>query len=115
MVMKKRDEDPNAGFPGVTNPEGSLGPKAPAGPTTNEPDGDASGRPGSATRAKPTTGDAPQSKSDADADPIPQGSIRVKAKKTVLVGGMAYTEGQVFTISEEEFEARKGRDEFEKV
>jgi hypothetical protein len=122
MVMKKRDDDPSAGYPGTASPEGSLASKAPAGPSTNEPDGDASGRPGSATRAKPTTGDAPSppakdepAKSEPPENAIPAGSVRVKAKKTALVGGMARSAGEIFTMSESEFNDRKDRDEFEKL
>lgn len=108
-------EDPNAGYPGNTNPEGTLAPKEPVGPTTNEPDGDASGRPGSSTTKHVTVGDEVTPADAADAAAIPAGHVRVKSKKTVLHGGMAYTENQAFSMDEKEFETRKDRDELERV
>jgi hypothetical protein len=106
-------EDPNAGYPGNAFPEGTLAGKGPAATDNaklagNEPDGDASGRPGSAT-AKHI--DATTEANDA----LPPGQVRVKAKKTVLHGGMAYTEGQTFGMDEKEFEARKDRGDLERA
>jgi hypothetical protein len=107
------DQDQNAGYPGNAFPEGTLAGKGPAATDNaklagNEPDGDASGRPGSAT-AKHV---------DASTDPnnaLPAGQVRVKALKTVLHGGMAYTEGQTFGMDEKDFEARKDRGEVERA
>lgn len=105
------EQDPNAGFPGNAFPEGTLAGKGPAATDNtklagNEPDGDASGRPGSSTlkHVEPKTG-----------DDLPAGQVRVKAKKTVLHAGMAYTEGQTFGMDEQEFEARKDRGDLERV
>lgn len=112
---KPQETDPNAGFPGVGTPEGTLAPKPPQGPTTNEPDGDASGRPGSSTLKHVTAGDEVTPEDAANAAAIPAGHVRVKASKTVLHGGMAYTEGQTFTLSEDEFKTRKDRDGLEKA
>lgn len=104
-------QDPNAGFPGNAFPEGTLAGKGPtdnAKIAGNEPDGDASGRPGSSTLKHI---DATTDASNA----LPAGQVRVKAKKTVLYNGMAYTEGQSFGMTEEEFEARKDRGEIERA
>ncbi len=127
MSIGKRDRtrddaDPNAGYPGPVTPDGKLGagpPNPPSG-AQNVPDGDASGRPGSATHAVPNAdkaaADKAAAKSDPDAlPPLSPGRVRVKAKKTVLVDGMAYTEGQVFVMDEKDFDNRQNRDEFEKV
>jgi len=107
------EQDPNAGFPGNAFPEGTLAGTDPAQSDKakiagNEEDGDASGRPGSSTLKHV---DATTDASDAP----PAGHIRVKAKKTVLHGGMAYTEGQTFSMSEKEFEARGDRGDLERA
>jgi len=109
----KPDKDPNAGYPGNAFPEGTLAGKGPAATDNaklagNEPDGDASGRPGSSTLKHVDPNE------DAD-NSVPAGSVRVKAKKTVLYGGMAYTEGQTFNMDEKEFDARKDRDDLERA
>ena len=114
--VAQKSDDPNAGYPGLGHPEGTLLPKTPAGPAANEPDGDASGRPGSSTMKHVTAGDeVTPADAAAAAAAIPAGHVRVKAKKTVLHGGMAYTEGQTFTLDEKEFDARKERDELERA
>jgi hypothetical protein len=107
------DQDPNAGYPGNAFPEGTLAGKGPAATDNtklagNEPDGDASGRPGSSTlKHVDATTDT--------SDQLPVGQVRVRALKTVLYGGMAYNEGQTFSMAEKDFEARKDRGEIERV
>jgi hypothetical protein len=106
-------QDPNAGYPGTTYPESTLAGKSSIGTSNadlagNEPEGDASGRPGSSTlKHVDATTDAQNA--------VPSGSVRVKAKKTVLYGGIAYTEGQTFNMEEKDFDARKERGEFERA
>jgi hypothetical protein len=96
--------DPNAGFPGTAHPEDALGNTPPPGPAPNEPDGDASGRPGSATTPETST-----------ASVASAGRIRVKALQTCLVDGIAHHQGEEFSIDEKEFERRSDRAELERL
>jgi hypothetical protein len=108
------DKDPNAGYPGNAFPEGTLAGKAVGADNAklagNEPDGDASGRPGSST-LKHIDAETPTADQNAPA----AGQVKVKALKTVLYGGMAYTEGQTFNMDQAEFDARKDRGDFEQA